>query len=439
MNSRVKLWIVTTSACLLLLLLAGAHLGKSAATPDEGAYRQFKVFTDVLSRVKSDYVEEPDMKSVTLGAVNGLLEAVDPFASYLNADQYKQYLKEKDALRGDVGLVLAKRYGYIAVVSVLPGSPAEKERIAPGDLIESIRGIATRDMPLAYAELLLRGQPGTEVEITLLRVPDPEPQKVTLKRELIAVPALKSQMLPDGVGYIRPEALVAGRSAEVASAIRQLEKEGAKGLILDLRNCALGNPEEGAELANLFVDGGLLTYVQGQQYPRKDYRAQASKQVTRLPLVVTTNRGTADGAEIAATALMEHKRAEVVGERSFGDAAVRRTITLDDGGALILSVAKFYSPAGKAIQDTGVVPTVSYVESEPVMDLEDEELPSPPPRPRSAAPSLEEDKLLKKAIEVLFKGAPAATASSSPAGVDRRGAGRAGEVPAPLGTPQPVK
>lgn len=439
MNSKIKLWIVTTSACLLLLLLAGAHLGKSAATPDEGAYRQFKVFTDVLSRIKSDYVEEPDMKSVTLGAVNGLLEAVDPFASYLNADQYKQYLKEKDTLRGDVGLVLAKRYGYIAVVSVLPGSPAERERIAPGDLIESIRGIATRDMPLAYAELLLRGQPGSEVEIMLLRVPDPEPQKVTLKRELIAVPALKSQMLPDGVGYIRPEALVTGRSAEVATAIRELEKQGAKGLILDLRNCALGSPEEGAELANLFVDGGLLTYVQGQQYPRKDFRAQASKQVTRLPLVVTTNRGTADGAEIAAMALMENKRTEVVGERSFGDAAVRRTITLDDGGALILSVAKFYSPTGKAIQDTGVTPTVSYVESEPVMDLEEEELPSPPQRVRPAAPSLEEDKLLKKAIEVLLQGVPTAAASSPAAGADRRRAEPAGEVLTPLGTPQPVK
>lgn len=438
MNSRIKLWIVTTSACLLVLLLIGAHLGKSAST-DDGAYRQFKVFTDVLSRIKSDYVEEPNMSSVTLGAVNGLLEAVDPFASYLNAEQYKQYVKEKDTLRGDVGMVLAKRYGYIAVVSVLPDSPAAKERIAPGDLIESIRGVATRDMPLAYAEMLLRGQPGSEVEISLLRVPDPEPQKVVLKRELVPVPPLKYQMLPDGVGYIRPEALVAGRAAEVGAAIRQLEKQGAKGLVLDLRNCAMGTPEEGTELANLFLDGGLLAYVEGQQHPRKEFRAQPSKQVTRLPLVVTTNRGTADGAEIAATALLENKRAEVVGERSFGDAAVRRTINLEDGSALILSVAKYYGPAGKAIQDTGVVPSVTYLESEPVMDLEDEEERPAAPRPPTPAPSLDEDKLLKKAIEVLMKGAPAVRASAEAGQTNRRLAGETREVLTPLGTPQPVK
>jgi|WetSurMetagenome_2_1015567.scaffolds.fasta_scaffold84553_1 carboxyl-terminal processing protease len=443
MNSRARFFVVSTSAFLVLLLLVGAHLGKSAST-EEGAYRQFKVFTDVLSRVKSEYVEEPDMKSVTLGALNGLLESVDPFASYLNAEQYKQYLKEKDASRGDVGMVLAKRYGYVGVVSALPDSPAAKQGISTGDLIESIKGIATRDMPLAYAEILLKGQPGTDVEISLLRMPDPEPQKVTLTRAVVLMPVLNARMLPEQIGYIQPGSLTAGKAVEISNAARSLEKQGAKGLILDLRNCAMGTPGEGIAVANLFVGSGLLTYLEGQQQPRKDYQAEAAKAVVRLPLVVTTNSGTADGAEIAASALLESKRAEVVGGRTFGDAAVRRAITMEDGGALILSVAKFYSPQGKAIQDTGVIPSVPYVESEPTADLEDEAAETPPrPVTPQAPPKPEDDKLLKKAIEVLTKGPSAEAASTrTEAPIDRnvgQGSGR-DNILTPMNVPkQPSK
>jgi carboxyl-terminal processing protease len=402
MNSRFKFVVVSTSACLLVLLLVGAHLGRSASTADD-AYRHMAVFTEVLSRIKSDYVEEPDLKSVTLGAVNGLLEAVDPFASYLNADQYKQYLREKDASQGGVGLVLAKRYGYVAVVSALAGSPAAKLGITTGDLIESIKGVATRDMPLAYAELLLKGPPGSEVEISLLHMPDPEPQKVKLVRAPVMIPPVTARMLPDQIGYIRPETLLAGKSADVAAAVRTLERQGAKGLVLDLRQCAVGSPEEGVALANLFLEKGLISYLLGQRVARQEFRADAARAVTRLPLVVTTNRGTADGAEIAAAALLDNKRAEVVGERSFGDAAVRRAITLDDGGAVILSVAKYYSPSGKAIQDTGVVPSVPYVESEPYAETdEDQTTPQPLAPPPQVKP--EDDVLVKKAIEVLTKG-----------------------------------
>src|SRR6266567_8971253 len=150
MSSRTKFLVVSASTCLTLLLLIGIVLGKPAS-PDD-TLKHIGVFSDVVAHIKSEYVEEPDMKSVTLGALNGLLEAIDPFASYLNADQYKEYLKNKDAYKGDVGLVLSKRAGYVAVVSALPGSPAAQAGIAAGDLIETIKSVATRDMPLAYAE-----------------------------------------------------------------------------------------------------------------------------------------------------------------------------------------------------------------------------------------------------------------------------------------------
>jgi carboxyl-terminal processing protease len=411
MMKRFKVFVVSLSTCLVIVLLIGAHIGKSAST-DDSSYRHMAVFTEVLHRIKSDYVEEPNLANVTLGALNGLLESIDPFASYLNADQYKQYLEHKNNVKGSVGLTLSKRFGYVGVVSTLPGSPAAKAGLATGDLIESIKGVATRDMPLAYAELLLEGAPGSTVDISILRMRHPEPQKITMTRVIIPFPPVSSRMLESQIGYIKPQTLTAGKAAEVATAVKGLEKEGAKGLVLDLRQCAIGVPQEGVAVANLFLDSGLMTYLEGQKIPRKDFNADRSTTVTHLPLVVITNRGTADGAEIAATALLENKRAEVVGERSFGDAALRRAIKMDDGGAIILSVAKYYSADGKAIQDTGVVPSVPFVESEPFAATEEEEEAAPEqPEAKPAVP--EQDNMLKKAIEVLTQGAPQAASNKS--------------------------
>src|SRR5205085_9652629 len=164
MNSKFKWTIVGSSTCIVVLLLLAAKSSRAVAPED--VYGHLKVYTEVLQRIKMEYVEEPDMKSVTLGAINGLLESVDPFASYLNADQYRQFVKSEDSAKAGLGLVLAKRFGYIAVVDVLPGSPAEKGNIGTGDLIESINNVATRDIALAYGDQLLRGDPNTKVEIT---------------------------------------------------------------------------------------------------------------------------------------------------------------------------------------------------------------------------------------------------------------------------------
>src|SRR6476646_9718249 len=216
MNSRVKFFVVFASTSLAALLLVGAVIGKSAS-PD-GPYHHLAVYTEVLSRIKSEYVEEPDVKSVTLGAMNGLLESIDPFASYLNAEQYKECLKSNEGYKGDVGLVLSKRFGYIGVVSAIPGMPAAKAGLTTGDILETIKGVATRDMPLAYATLLLHGEPGSTVDITVLRR-RPEPQKMTLTRAALNPPPLTSKLMPNDVGYIRPETLSAARVQEIAAAL----------------------------------------------------------------------------------------------------------------------------------------------------------------------------------------------------------------------------
>ena len=397
MNSRIKYLVVTASACVMVLLVLGGVVGRSAST--DRPYPQLGVYTEVLHRIKSEYVEEPDMKSVTLGALNGLLESIDPFASYLNADQYKDYLKNKDISKASVGLVLSKKFGYVGVVGTVPGSPAAKAGLVTNDMLETINGVATRDMPLAYATLLLEGEPGSTVELTVVRVRRPEPQKIKLARANGIYPAVTGKLMPDQVGYIQPETLAPGKVKEVAAAVESLEKQGARKLILDLRNCSVGSPQEGIALANLFLAKGEITYLQGQKVPRQDFEAEAGKSITKLPMVVITNRGTADGAEIAAGALMDDKRAELVGERTYGDASLRKAINMEDGGAIILSVAKYYSPSGKAIQDVGVTPETVMAEPETQVELDEnlEPLPDTAEQPEKK----QEDPLLKKAIEIL--------------------------------------
>jgi|SRR5271166_5328085 len=426
MNSRMKFWVVSSSTCLVLLLLLGAVRGRSANPED--TYRHLAVYTEVLQHIKADYVEEPDMKGVTVGALNGMLESIDPYASYLNADQYKQYLKSKDQHKADVGLVLSKKFGYIGIVDSIPGSPAAKAGLTTTDVIETINGVATRDMPLAFAEILLQGDAGSTVELGVLRYRNPEPTKLTVTRAMIHFPIVLSKMLPNQVGLVQVESLEGNNVKDVAAKVSELQKQGAQRLVLDVRHCSTGGPEEGVNLANLFLDKGLITYIQGQKQAREDIKANPAEDISHLPLVVIENRGTANGCEVAAAALLDNKRAEVVGDRSYGDASIRKPITMDDGSAVILSVAKYYSPDGKAIQDTGVTPSVPVLEAEATPETDDDGNPVVEAQPKAT-----EDMLLKKAIEVVTKGK-----DSVQAGTATTGEGKPMVTPdTPLHIPEP--
>ena len=402
MNSRLKYIVVSASACLAALLLIGSLLGKGAST-QEDTLKHIGVFSDVVARIKAEYVEEPDMKAVTLGALNGMLEAIDPFASYLNADQYANYLESKKAPKGgDVGLILSKKFGYVGVVAAVPGSPAARAGFTTDDMVESIKGIATRDMPLAYAALLLQGEPGDTVELSVVRVRQPEPQTIKLTRVSMEPPPVTSSMLPGQVGYINIDALGPAQVKQTADAVRKLQKDGAQKLIVDVRSCAVGSPEDGIALANLFLNKGLITYVQGQRVTRQNFEADPAKAITSLPMAVLTDKGTASGAEIAAAALQDNKRAQLVGDRTYGDAALRKAIAMDDGGAIILSVAKYYSPSGQAIQDTRVAPGTLVAEPEPQFDYDENGEPIPQAQPQPGEqPKTPDDPVVKKALEVL--------------------------------------
>jgi carboxyl-terminal processing protease len=404
--SKSKLSLVLVSSALSVLLVIGGVLGNSSSTPgQEGAYKQLKVYGEVLSRVRSEYVEEPDIKEVTNGALHGLLESLDPFSSYLSPDEYAEYQKRKAPNKGETGLIVAKKFGYVAVITALPGSPAAKAGISTGDIIEGLNGTSTREMSLEKVKNELSGKPGATVTLSLIRTSRVEPQKLTLKLEPVATPILFSKQSEPGIGYLRIEAFPKGRAAEVAQRLAQLSASGSKSLVLDLRNSADGEVSEAVQIADLFLDHGLITYLQGQKMPRQDFNATAGKKAA-MKIAVLVNRGTAGPAEVLAAALQENGRAEMIGEKTYGVGSVQKIIPLDDGSALMLSVAKYYTPGGKAIQDNGLTPGVLVAESRvpaEVVSDDDADQAVPPPHPviapEDTAPK--EDLILKKAMDIL--------------------------------------
>jgi carboxyl-terminal processing protease len=400
MSTKIKTAILVASAGVLLFSLVGGISGVRAS--NDGAYRQMEVYSEVLSRVRSEYVEEPNLPTVTDGALHGLLESLDSNSSYLNAEQYKEYREHKSAARGDIGAAVSKRFGYASIVSVIPGGPADKAGLQDTDILESIDGKSTREMSLAQIHSLLSGDPGSNVNLAVVRARRAEPQKMVITRDVVSIPSARDKMLQDGIGEIHVDALTKGKAQEIASKVKTLQKSGARKLILDLRDCAQGDESEGIATANLFLNHGTITYLQGQKYPREAFNADPAKALTTLPLVVMVNKGTAGAAEIVAAAVLENARGDLVGDKTFGDGSVQKLIELPDGGALLLSVAKYYTPQGKAIQDTAVTPNIVVADANDEGPVPDEDENATPSEVEKKAPPDHDDQL-QKAIEVLNK------------------------------------
>lgn len=406
MNRATKLAVLTLSAVVLSYIAVGHALGK---TSGDRTYHSLGVFGEVLQRVQQEYVDDPNMQVVTLGALHGLLESLDSQSSYLSPREYEDFKKrsEKPA-RGDVGAILSKRFGYIVVLATLPDSPAQKAGLHSGDLIESIAGFTTREMAIRQAQLLLAGEPGTGVKMSEVRRGKTEAQEVDVVRAVIPAPRLLTDRLEGDIAYMRVPTFGAGRAAEIREKLLELGRQGAHKLVLDLRDCASGDASEAIDTAQLFLGSGTITTLRGQSVSSKESSAAAAKQVWSSPVTVLTSTSTAGPAEILAAALVDNKRAETVGERTFGAASEQKIMPLEDGGALVLTVALYYSPNGKSISAEGVAPgaEVHSTVDEP-LELDGEPLSAAPEasRPR-------EDLVLKKAIEIL-KGEPKKSGSVS--------------------------
>ena len=388
MSARLRTGLIVVSLAVALYVLIGGLLGQTAG---EGAYRQLGVFSEVLTHVKNFYVEDPDVPAVTRGALHGLLESLDPYSSYLSPPEFAAYQQRNPNHTADVGLVLSKRFGLISVIATLPDSPAERAGLRVGDILESVAGFSSREMSIEQAKLLLAGEPGTTVKVSVVRERRGEAKELELVRAVWQGRIVISDFVGSDAGYLRVVAFQRGSGAELREHLQRLQRRRIRKLVLDLRGCASGEAAEAVEAARLVIEKGLLAYLEGQQVPRQQFTADPRHTLWRGPLAVLIDSSTAGPAELIAAAVREHGRGELVGEQTYGVGSVQKVIPLDDGSGLILSVAKYFTPAGKLIQDEGVDPTVA-VEPEPL----DEEEFSPVLRP-----PLENDPVVLKALEVL--------------------------------------
>jgi carboxyl-terminal processing protease len=388
MSRTFKRAVFAISILLVALVFLGG-MGPSRVRADsqhDGAYPEMEVYSEVLKKVQTDYVVDPNMTKVTVGALHGLLESLDPNSSYLTPEEYKAYKQHTNEGVAQVGLNISKRYGYATVVSVEPGSPANKQNIEDGDILEAIEGHSTREMSLVMIRLLLEGKPGTSVTFSLVRPRKAEPDKITLTRAASPAPPLGlTEYESNSILYLKPVILNKERVNEIATRLKEMKKNGNKKILLDLRDVAEGDEEQGVRLANLFLEAGTIATLSGQKYPYEAFNADTSKFITGAPLVVLVNHGTSGPGEIVAAAVLDNKRADVVGDRTFGEGSVQKTMELPDGAALILSVAKYSSPLGKKIQDEAVTPNIVVATGQ---DTDDQKTPKP-------------DDQLTKALDVL--------------------------------------
>jgi len=403
MNRAARIGIVAVSVLIFCFAGLGYVLGRAT---DDKAYKSLTVYGEVLQKIQQDYVDDPNMHTVTAGSLHGLLESLDPQSSYLTPREYEEYRKKlQNSGTGETGLTLSKRYGYVIVLSVLPDSPGTKAGVRSGDIFESIGGFTTRDMSVGQALNLLAGQPGTGIKVAIIRRGKATPEEVDLVREKLAAPKIIVQKAEPDILVLRLPSLDAGRADEVRNRLLDAERQGVRKVILDVRECGRGPISEAISLARLFVPSGTITTLRGQTVSAQVFSAEPKQVVWRNTVSVLIDATTSGAAEVFASAIVANHRGDVVGERTFGLASEQKLISLDDGAALILTVANYYNPGGKSILEEGITPTEVVRAVPDDSDSADDDA-APPPEtqkepglgPRPLSP---EDPIFHRALDLM--------------------------------------
>ena len=359
---RATLTALAFGLCMAVLFSGGRAVERVAAVPQE-TYDELETFTNILSIVQKNYVDEVDTKQLLEGAVNGMLTSLDPHSAYLTPELYKELQVDTKGSFGGLGIEITNRGGVLTVVSPIEDTPAARAGIQPGDQIIKIDGEFTKDLSLADAVKKMRGPRGSKVLISVKREGVSQLLDFTLTRENIQIQSVKYKDLGDGYGYIRLTQFQERTATALDEALRALNggsEDKLRGLILDLRNDPGGLLSQAVKVADTFLDSGLIVYTDGRLDSQKQkYFAHKPGSHTEFPMVVLVNGGTASAAEIVAGALQDHKRALVLGTQTFGKGSVQTILPLDDQSALRLTTALYYTPSGRSIQATGIVPDIS--------------------------------------------------------------------------------
>ncbi|OIO07608.1 MAG: hypothetical protein AUJ52_10015 [Elusimicrobia bacterium CG1_02_63_36] len=352
-RARIKTYAVGAG-----ILALGVWLLPRAYASADRTYEQLKVLVDVLDYIKENYVEEVETQSLVHGAARGMVGTLDPFSQFMDPELHKEIKTETEGQFGGLGIRIGMREEWLTVITPLPGTPAYRAGVLPQDRIIKIEDESTQGISLTDAVKKLRGKPGTTVKITVARDNSNDEKQhdwsthdISITREVIKIESVQSRMLENKTGYVKIAEFSAHTSDDTMEALEKLKKAGSTSLVLDLRNNPGGLLTAAVDVASFFLgDNKLVVYTQGRQAEnRQDFRAGSRSPYSHMPMVVLVNGGSASGSEIVAGALQDHKRAVVVGTRTFGKASVQSVIPLADGSGLRLTVAKYYTPAGRSI------------------------------------------------------------------------------------------
>lgn len=367
------------SFVLLLLFALGLGLflsgqGKVAAIAKED-YESLETFTNILAIVRKNYVDEINTKEMITGAINGMLNSMDPHSAYLTPELYKELQMDTQGRFGGLGIEITVRNGILTVVSPIEDTPAFKAGVKAGDQILKIEDEFTKDMTIMQAVKKMRGPKGSKINLSIKREGASDLLNFSIVRDTIRVQSVRSRMLEEGYAYIRLAQFQERSDRDLQRALEKLssEKGGIKGLVLDLRNNPGGLLTQAVRVADLFLDSGLIVYTEGRSDNQKQkYFARKEGSWTDIPMVALVNGGSASASEIVAGALQDHKRAVVLGTKTFGKGSVQTILPLDDNSALRLTTARYYTPKGRSIQATGIVPDI-ILENVPVQETKAEE------------------------------------------------------------------
>ena len=392
-----KMVLVITTVFLIGVLIGSGQSQKVSALSNS-MYEDLKVFTDVLSLIQKDYVEETKSKDLVNGAIKGMLETLDPHSSFMPPNMFKEMQEETKGRFEGLGIEITLREGVLTVVSPIEDTPAFKAGILAGDQILKIDGESTKNFTLMDSVKRLRGPRGTKVTITIMREGLTKPKEFTLVRDVIPVRSVRHELLEKNYGYIRLSQFQEKTDGEFEKAVKALEEESKgslKGLVLDLRNNPGGLLDQAVKISDRFIDSGLIVSVEGRKEDQKlKFYAHPDGNLARYPLIVLVNGGSASGAEIVAGAIQDHGRGILVGTQTFGKGSVQTIIPLKDGSGLRLTTARYYTPNGRSIQAKGIVPDIVV---KPLKPEEEKEV---------VTPKLPAEKDLERHLMDVEKGVP---------------------------------
>jgi len=355
--------LVLSGLILGVSLTIGQHVLAERGDNDNALpLEELRAFTEVFATIKNNYVEDATDKELLENAIRGMLSGLDPHSSYLDTDAYKELQVGTSGEFGGLGIEVSMEDGFVKVVSPIDDTPADAAGVKAGDLIIRLDDTPVKGLTLREAVNLMRGKPGSDILLTIVRDGVDRPLKITITRDIIQVKSIKHDSLDPGFGYVRITQFQSHTGSDLKAAINELKQENGgslNGLILDLRNNPGGVLQAAVEVSDAFLEQGMIVYTEGRiDDSALKFKATPADSLNGAPLVVLINSGSASASEIVAGALQDHKRAVIMGSKSFGKGSVQTILPMNNGAALKLTTARYFTPAGRSIQAEGIVPDI---------------------------------------------------------------------------------